>query len=118
MWTAVLEQFLFNGVQYFNLHCAFIQLNYHIVGPCLRKQGEKYGTDAALISTLSDVQLGATTTVSRVSAVCGNSADQLDRELAKCRWFSIQCDESVDSSSTAHQTWSSVVQDWLKTLSG
>ncbi|CAK6967391.1 hypothetical protein PFLUV_G00138310 [Scomber scombrus] len=27
--------------------------------------------------------------------------DQLDRDLAKCRWFSIQCDESVDSSSTA-----------------
>lgn len=31
----------------------------------------------------------------------GNLADQLDRDLAKCRWFSIQCDESVDSSSAA-----------------
>ncbi|TWW74443.1 SCAN domain-containing protein 3 [Takifugu flavidus] len=31
----------------------------------------------------------------------GNLADQLDRDLARCRWFSIQCDESVDSSSTA-----------------
>lgn len=57
---------------------------------------EKNGTD--LISTLSDVQLGASTMVRRVS---GNLADQLDRDLAKCSWFSIQCDESVDSSSIA-----------------
>lgn len=34
----------------------------------------------------------------------GNLADQLDRDLAKHRWFSIQCDESVDSSSTAQCT--------------
>ncbi|KAK3508687.1 hypothetical protein QTP70_004201 [Hemibagrus guttatus] len=60
---------------------------------------EKNGTD--LISTLSDVQLGASTMARRVSAMSGNLADQLDRDLAKCRWFSIQCDESVDSSSTA-----------------
>ncbi|XP_060734371.1 general transcription factor II-I repeat domain-containing protein 2-like [Tachysurus vachellii] len=31
----------------------------------------------------------------------GNLADQLDRDLVKCKWFSIQCDESVDGSSTA-----------------
>nr|XP_024661558.1 general transcription factor II-I repeat domain-containing protein 2A-like [Maylandia zebra] len=31
----------------------------------------------------------------------GNLANQLDQDLAKCSWFSIQCDESVDSSSTA-----------------
>uniref|UniRef100_UPI0037E75A31 sialic acid-binding Ig-like lectin 12 n=1 Tax=Semicossyphus pulcher TaxID=241346 RepID=UPI0037E75A31 len=37
----------------------------------------------------------------RVSAMSSNLADQLDRDLEKCRWFSIQCDESVDSSSTA-----------------
>ncbi|KAK3569596.1 hypothetical protein QTP86_002532 [Hemibagrus guttatus] len=60
---------------------------------------EKNGTD--LISTLSDVQLGASTMARRVSAMSGNLADQLDRDLAKCRWFSIQCDGSVDSSSTA-----------------
>uniref|UniRef100_A0A8C9YYR3 SPIN-DOC-like zinc-finger domain-containing protein n=1 Tax=Sander lucioperca TaxID=283035 RepID=A0A8C9YYR3_SANLU len=60
---------------------------------------EKNGTD--LISTLSDVQLGASTMVRRVSAMSGNLADQLDQDLAKCSWFSIQCDESVDSSSTA-----------------
>lgn len=57
---------------------------------------EKNGTD--LISTLSDVKLGESTMVRRVS---GNLADQLDRDLAKCSWFSIQCDESVDSSSIA-----------------
>ncbi|KAJ8409935.1 hypothetical protein AAFF_G00209760 [Aldrovandia affinis] len=37
----------------------------------------------------------------RVSAMSGNLADQLDLDLAKCGWFSIQCDESVDSRSTA-----------------
>eukprot|EP00063_Salmo_salar_P053460 XP_014028295.1 PREDICTED: general transcription factor II-I repeat domain-containing protein 2A-like [Salmo salar] len=57
---------------------------------------EKNGTD--LISTLSDVKLGESTMVRRVS---GNLADQLDRDLAKYSWFSIQCDESVDSSSIA-----------------
>uniref|UniRef100_A0A8C2JL02 DUF4371 domain-containing protein n=1 Tax=Cyprinus carpio TaxID=7962 RepID=A0A8C2JL02_CYPCA len=60
---------------------------------------EKYGTD--VISTLSYVQLGATTMVRRVLAMSRNLANQLDQDLAKCRWFSIQCDESVDSSSTA-----------------
>ncbi|KAG7489523.1 general transcription factor II-I repeat domain-containing protein 2-like [Solea senegalensis] len=62
-------------------------------------EDEKYGTD--VLSSLSDVQLGATTMVRRVSAMSGNLTDQLDRDLARCRWFSIQCDESVDSSSTA-----------------
>ena len=61
-------------------------------------EDEKYGTD--VISTLSDFQLGASTMV-RVSVMSANLADQLDRDLARCRWFSIQCDESVDSSSTA-----------------
>lgn len=60
---------------------------------------EKNGTD--FISTLSDVQLGASTMARRLSAMSGNLADQLDRDLDKCRWFSIQCDESVDNSSTA-----------------
>ncbi|KAK2903782.1 hypothetical protein Q8A73_010439 [Channa argus] len=54
-----------------------------------------------VISTLSDVQLGASTIVRRVLARSGNLADQLDQDLVKCRWFGIQCDESVDSSSTA-----------------
>ncbi|XP_042619000.1 uncharacterized protein LOC122146041 [Cyprinus carpio] len=63
------------------------------------EEDEKYGTD--VISTLSDVQLGATTMVRRVLAMSRNLANQLDQDLAKCRWFSIQCDKSVDSSSTA-----------------
>ncbi|KAF3833235.1 hypothetical protein F7725_026900 [Dissostichus mawsoni] len=53
---------------------------------------EKNGSD--VISTLSDVQLGASTIVRRVLAMSGNLTEQLDRDLAKCRWFSIQCDES------------------------
>jgi len=57
---------------------------------------EKYGTE--LISTLSDVQLRASTMVRRVSAMSGNLVDQLERDLARCRRFSIQCDESVGSS--------------------
>lgn len=47
---------------------------------------EKNGTD--LISTLSDVKLGSSTMVRRVSAMSGNLADELDRDLAKCSWFS------------------------------
>lgn len=46
-----------------------------------------------MISTLPVLQLGATTMVRRVSA------DQVDCVLVKCRWFSILCDEVVDSSS-------------------
>ena len=59
---------------------------------------EKNGSD--VISTLSDVQLGASTMVRTVSDMSGNMTEQLDRDLAQCRWFSIQCDESVDRSST------------------
>lgn len=31
----------------------------------------------------------------------GNLAEQLDQDLVKCKWFSIQYDEFVDSSNTA-----------------
>ncbi|KAI4896999.1 hypothetical protein NFI96_008864 [Prochilodus magdalenae] len=65
----------------------------------MNSEDEKYGTD--VLSGLSDVQLGETTMVRRVSAMSENLTDQLDRDLERCRWFSIQCDESVDSSSTA-----------------
>uniref|UniRef100_UPI003AAD8DF6 general transcription factor II-I repeat domain-containing protein 2-like n=1 Tax=Centroberyx gerrardi TaxID=166262 RepID=UPI003AAD8DF6 len=54
-----------------------------------------------VISALSDVQLGASTIARRVSAMAENLTEQLDRDLSTCRWFSIQCDESVDTSSTA-----------------
>ncbi|XP_060922577.1 uncharacterized protein LOC132996251 [Limanda limanda] len=60
---------------------------------------EKNGPDA--ISALSDVQLGASTMVRRVSAMSENLTEQLDQELVKCRWYRIQCDESVDNTSTA-----------------
>ena len=54
-----------------------------------------------VISALSDVQLGASTMARRVSSLSENLTEQVDRDLAACRWFSIQCDESVDSASTA-----------------
>lgn len=60
-------------------------------------EDEKYGSD--VISTLSDVQLCASAMVQRVSAMSANLADQLDRDLVRSRWFSIQCHMSVDSSS-------------------
>ena len=43
---------------------------------------EKNRTD--LIFTLSDVQLGASTMTRRLSAMSGNLAYQLDRDLDKC----------------------------------
>ena len=55
---------------------------------------EKNGND--IISTLSNVQLGASTMARQVSAMSGNLTDQLDRDLVKCRWFSIQCDEFME----------------------
>ncbi|GLD68253.1 general transcription factor II-I repeat domain-containing protein 2A-like protein [Lates japonicus] len=62
-------------------------------------EDEKSGT--GIISTLSDVQLGTSTMVRKVSAMSGNLTEQLDRDLATCGWFSIQRNESMDSSSTA-----------------
>lgn len=62
-------------------------------------ENEKYGADA--ISKLSVVQLGASTVARRVSAMSRNLGNQLNRDQARCKWFSIQCDESVDSSSSA-----------------
>ncbi|XP_070408067.1 general transcription factor II-I repeat domain-containing protein 2B-like [Nothobranchius furzeri] len=60
---------------------------------------EKNGTD--VISALSNVQLGASTTVRRVTAMSENLTEQLEQDVATCKWFSIQCDESVDCSSSA-----------------
>ena len=37
----------------------------------------------------------------RLSAISVNLAYQLDKDLDKCSWFSILCDESVDNSITA-----------------
>lgn len=59
---------------------------------------EKKGPDA--ISTLSNIRLGESTTVRRVSAMPENLTEQLDGDL-KCRRFSVQCEESVNRTSTA-----------------
>lgn len=48
---------------------------------------EKHGPD--VISALSDVQLGASMMARQVSSLSENLTDQLDRDLTKCRWFSI-----------------------------
>lgn len=56
----------------------------------------KNGTE--VISILSDVQFGASIIIRRVVAMSGNLTEQLDWDLVK---FSIQCDEYLDSSSTA-----------------
>ena len=69
-----------------------------LVGNTLFKD-EKHGPE--VISALSDVQLGASTMARRVSSLSENLTEQVDRDLAACRWFSMQCDESVDSASTA-----------------
>lgn len=61
---------------------------------------EKHGPD--VIAAISEVQLGASTMARRVSSLSEKLTEQLDRDLATCGWFSIQCDESVDSASTAH----------------
>lgn len=60
---------------------------------------EKNGSD--VISSLADVQLGVSTVTRTVSAISEHLNEQLDKDLRACRWFSIQCDESMDSSSTA-----------------
>ena len=60
---------------------------------------KKNGKD--IINALSDVQLGANTIARRVSSMSVNLTEQLYRDLSTCKWFTIQCDESVDASSTA-----------------
>ncbi|XP_078542665.1 general transcription factor II-I repeat domain-containing protein 2-like [Lissotriton helveticus] len=49
-----------------------------------------------IMSAISGVQLGANTIARRVSALSANMIEQLDRDLKTCKYFSIQCDESVD----------------------
>ncbi|KAF0022484.1 hypothetical protein F2P81_025297 [Scophthalmus maximus] len=59
---------------------------------------EKNGPE--VIAALSDVQFGASTIAGRVSTMSEDLTVQLDRDLSTCRWFSIQCDETVDTIST------------------
>ncbi|XP_069077106.1 general transcription factor II-I repeat domain-containing protein 2-like [Pleurodeles waltl] len=49
-----------------------------------------------IMSAISGVQLGANTIARRVSALSANMIVQLERDLKTCKYFSIQCDESVD----------------------
>ncbi|XP_078533909.1 general transcription factor II-I repeat domain-containing protein 2-like [Lissotriton helveticus] len=54
-----------------------------------------------IMSGISDVQLGSNTMVRRVSALSVNMIEQLERDLKTCKYFSLQCDESVDASDIA-----------------
>ncbi|XP_069059006.1 general transcription factor II-I repeat domain-containing protein 2-like isoform X1 [Pleurodeles waltl] len=54
-----------------------------------------------IMSAISDVQLGLNTMSERVSALSANMMEQLERDLKRCKYVSIQCDESVDASDIA-----------------
>uniref|UniRef100_A0AAV2MK93 Uncharacterized protein n=1 Tax=Knipowitschia caucasica TaxID=637954 RepID=A0AAV2MK93_KNICA len=54
-----------------------------------------------IMSAIGDVQLGANTVARRVTALSEDAVGQLDSDIQRCKWFSIQCDESVDASDTA-----------------
>lgn len=54
-----------------------------------------------ILSAIADVQLGANTVARRVSALSADAVNQLESDMKRCKWFSIQCDESIDSSDTA-----------------
>ena len=56
---------------------------------------------AEILSAIGDVQLGANTVARRVTALSEDAMTQLDSDIKMCKWYSIQCDESVDSSDTA-----------------
>ncbi|QQP55721.1 Hypothetical protein FKW44_000155 [Caligus rogercresseyi] len=46
-------------------------------------QDEKYGKE--VFSSLSDVQMGASTMARRVTTMSDNLTDQLNRDLAECK---------------------------------
>lgn len=58
---------------------------------------------------ISDAQLGASMVPRRISAISENLTEQLD--LGRCRWLSIQCNDSAYTSSMvqlmmfAHTVW-------------
>lgn len=54
-----------------------------------------------IMSAIADVQLSANTVTRRVSMLSSDAMGQLEQDIEKCKWFSLQCDESVDSSDTA-----------------
>ena len=54
-----------------------------------------------MLTAIADVQLGATTVARRVCALSADAVKQLETNMNRCKWFSIQCDESVDASDIA-----------------
>ncbi|KAK7901476.1 hypothetical protein WMY93_018245 [Mugilogobius chulae] len=62
---------------------------------------EDHKSKTEILSAISSVQLGANTVARRVTALSRDAAKQLDTDIQRCKWFSVQCDESVDASDTA-----------------
>ncbi|CAM4650791.1 unnamed protein product [Leuciscus chuanchicus] len=58
-------------------------------------------SQAEIMSAIADVQLSANTVARRVSLLASDAIGQLERDMERCTWFSLQCDESVDLSDTA-----------------
>ena len=54
-----------------------------------------------IMSAIADIQLGANTVAWRVSALSADAVGQLEQDMIRCKWFSIQCDELVDAADTA-----------------
>ncbi|XP_060754276.1 general transcription factor II-I repeat domain-containing protein 2-like [Neoarius graeffei] len=54
-----------------------------------------------ILVAIVDIQLSANTTARRVSAMSTNLVEQLNGDMSTYRYFSIQCDKSVDKTSTA-----------------
>ncbi len=54
-----------------------------------------------IMSAITDVQLSANTVARRDSLLSSDAMGQLQLDIERCTWFSLQCDESVDLSDTA-----------------
>lgn len=54
-----------------------------------------------IMSAIADLQFGANTVARRMSALSADAVKQLESDMNHCKWFSIQCVESVDNSDTA-----------------
>ncbi len=53
-----------------------------------------------IMSAITDVQLSANTVARRDSLLSSDAMVQLQLDIERCTWFSLQCDESVDLSDT------------------
>ncbi|KAK1886783.1 Zinc finger BED domain containing protein 5 [Dissostichus eleginoides] len=54
-----------------------------------------------IMSAIDNFQLTTNTMARRLSALSVNAMGQLEKDMVRCKWFSIRCDESVDGSDTA-----------------